>query len=457
MHATQSPLLQAYVRRTPGSARLYEEARRAFPSGVTHDSRYLEPHPLFVERASGSRKWDVDGHEYVDYTGGHGALLLGHNHPAVVEAVQQQVARGSHYGACHELELRWAQMVQRLMPAAECVRFTSSGTEATLLALRLARAYTGRPKIVRFQGHFHGWHDHMAFGVSSHFDGTPTPGVLAEVAKNVVLVPPGDVAATRQALDENRDVAAAIIEPTGASWGQVPVRPDFLHALRELTESRGVLLIFDEVISGFRCAPGGAQEVFGIRPDLITLAKILAGGYPGGAVAGRREILAALDFQAAAAAGREKIAHQGTFNANPVSAAAGIATLNIVAATDACRRANDYAARLREALNRAVQHAAVKWAVYGTFSGFHIFTNPQGLDVSAADIEAGRVDCQVLKAPPRRSLAMKLRIGMLLHGVELFSWLGGPTSAVHTEEDLERTVDAFARTLRVLKEEGEVG
>lgn len=457
MHATQSPLLQAYLRRTPGSARLYEEARRTFPSGVTHDSRYLEPHPLFVERAAGSRKWDVDGHEYVDYTGGHGALLLGHNHPAVVEAVQQQVVRGSHYGACHELELRWGQLVQRLMPAAECVRFTSSGTEATLLALRLARAYTGRPKILRFHGHFHGWNDHMAFGVSSHFDGTPTPGVLAEVARNVVLAPAGDVAATRQALDDHPDLAAAIIEPTGASWGQVPVLPDFLHALRELTESRGVLLIFDEVISGFRCAPGGAQEAFGIRPDLITLAKILAGGYPGGAVAGQREIMAALDFQAAAAAGREKIAHQGTFNANPVSAAAGIATLNIVATTDACQRASDYAARLRAALNRVVREASIAWAVYGSFSGFHIFTNPQGLDISAADIDAGRVDYRVLKVAPRKSLAMKLRVGMLAHGVELFSWLGGPTSAVHTDEDLERTVEAFSRTIALLKHEGEVG
>jgi len=456
VHATQSPLLQAYIGRTPGSVRLYEEARQTFPSGVTHDSRYLEPHPLYIDHASGSRKWDVDGNEYVDYTGGHGALLLGHNHPAVVEAVQRQVVRGSHYGACHELELRWAQWVQRLMPAAEKVRFTSSGTEATLLALRLARAYTGKSKILRFQGHFHGWHDHMAFGVSSHFDGTPTPGVLAEVARQVVLVPAGDVAATRRALEEHPDIAAAIIEPTGASWGQIPVQPNFLHALRELTEARGVLLIFDEVISGFRCAPGGAQEAFGIRPDLITLAKILAGGYPGGAVAGRREILAGLDFQAAAAAGREKIAHQGTFNANPVSAAAGIATLHIVATTDACHRANAYAARLRQALHRVVHDAGTGWVVYGTFSGFHIFTNPQRLDISPAQIEAGEVDYRVLKTPPRKSLAMKLRVGMMLHGVELFSWLGGPTSAVHTEEDLERTVDALRNTIRLLREEGEL-
>ena len=196
MSPTNSPLIDAYRRRTPTSARLYQRAQSVFPSGVTHDGRFLEPYPMYVARAAGSRKWDVDGNEYVDYSGGHGALLLGHNHPTVVEATQRQLPRGTHYGACHELEIRWGELVQQLVPSAELVRFTNSGTEATLLALRLARAFTGRPKILRFAGHFHGWHDHMAFGVGSHFDGTPTPGVLSEVAANVVLAPPGDLEAT---------------------------------------------------------------------------------------------------------------------------------------------------------------------------------------------------------------------------------------------------------------------
>lgn len=454
MNLESSRIVAAYRRRTPNSQRLSERAATLFPSGVTHDGRYLQPYPIYVDRAQGSRKWDVDGHEYVDYSGGHGALLLGHSHPQVVAAVERQLPRGTHYGSCHELEIRWAELVRRLLPSAERVRFTNSGTEATLLAVRLARAATGRGKIVHFAGHFHGWHDHVAFGVSSHFDGTPTPGVLAQVADNVVMAPPGDIAALDKLLDEHRDVAAVLIEPTGASWGQVPILGDFLHALRETTARRGIVLVFDEVVSGFRVSPGGAQGHYGIVPDLTTLAKILAGGLPGGAIVGRADLMEALSFPAPG--GKEKIPHQGTFNANPLSAAAGIATLEIVAAGEVCQRASDYARRLREALNRVLREQQVPWAAYGSFSGFHVFTNPEGLKVTPEEIDAGRYDYRVLKAPPRPGLITKLRLGMLLHGVEIFSWPGGPTSAVHTDDDLERTVAAFDQTLRMLRDEGDV-
>lgn len=456
LNLSDSPIVAEYRRRTPGSAELARQAASVFPGGVTHDGRILEPYPLYVDRAAGSRKWDVDGHEYVDYTGGHGALLLGHNHPRVVEAVHRQLDRGTHFGSCHAAEVRWGEWVERLVPSAQRVRFTSSGTEATMMAMRLARAFTGKPKVLRFLGHFHGWHDHVAFGVGSHFDGTPTPGVLTEVAGNVVLAPPGDLTGTRAVLDQHPDVAAAIIEPTGASWGQVPVLKDFLVGLRELTAQRGVQLIFDEVISGFRCAPGGAQACYNVLPDITTLAKILAGGLPGGAVVGRKDILDALDLQQSAASGREKVPHQGTFNANPLSAVAGATTLEIVGGSDVCQRANDFAARLREALSRVLRDERVPWAVYGSFSGFHIFTNPQKLDVTAADIEAGKYDYRVLKAAVPRSLATKLRLGMMIHGVEIFSWPGGPTSAVHTDDDLRQTADAFRRTLKMLREEGEI-
>lgn len=454
--AALSKIVEAYRRRTPRSAELARRAAQVFPSGITHDSRYLEPYEIFVDRAAGSRKWDVDGNEYVDYSGGHGALLLGHNHPAVVEAVRKQLERGTHFGACHELEVRWAESVQRLMPSAERIRFTNSGTEATLLAMRVARAFTGRPKIMRFLGHFHGWHDHAAFGVGSHWEGTPTPGVLSQVARNVVLAPPGDIAAVRRALDENPDVAAIIIEPTGASWGQIPVLPGFLRGLREMTAHRGVLLIFDEVISGFRCSPGGAQETLGIRPDLTTLAKILAGGLPGGALAGKSEIMDVLDFVATSAAGREKVPHQGTFNANPLSAAAGIATLEIVGTTDACARASRFAAALRDALNQVLDEESVNWCVYGSYSGFHIFTNPENLDITPAEIMSGRYDYRTLKMPMQPAVIQKLRLAMLLGGVEIFSWPGGPTSAVHTEDDLDRTAQAFRAALKLLKDDGAI-
>src|SRR5438128_4469956 len=232
---TNSPIIAAYRAATPRSAAAAEKASRLFPSGVTHDSRYIEPYGLYVTRAQGPRKWDVDGNCYVDYFGGHGALLLGHGHAKVVEAVQRQIERGTHFGASHETEIAWAEWVMKLVPSAERVRFTSSGTEATLMAVRLARAFTGKSKLVRFLTNFHGWHDHMTAGHASHFDGSATAGVIAEIAAHTILLPPGDTAAMRSALAGDDDIAAVIVEPTGASFGMVPLAPEFLAALREAT------------------------------------------------------------------------------------------------------------------------------------------------------------------------------------------------------------------------------
>lgn len=446
-------LVEQYRRRTPGSAALAERAVQSLPSGVTHDSWFLQPYPPFIARAQGSRKWDVDGNEYVDYAGGHGALLLGHGHPAIVAAVQQQVELGTHFGTCHELQVRWAELVKRLIPCAEKVRFTASGTEATMMAVRLARAHTGRPKLLRFKGHFHGWNDHMAFGVTGNFDGTPTPGVLPELTEQVILGDAGDIPGTA-ALLESKDVAAVIVEPTGASWGQVPLAPNFLAGLREQTQKTGTVLIFDEVITGFRCSPGGAQAALGLKPDMTTLAKIIAGGLPGGALCGKREILDGLDFLQPTTPTRTKVPHNGTFNANPLTAAAGIAALTVVAETDACAKANDYATRLRDAIEKLLRDVKSPWVVYGTYSGFHLFTNPERLPITRAEVDACQFDYKLFKSAPK-ALNHKLRVGMLAHGVELFSWPGGPTSSVHTDDDLAKTVEALRRTILALREEGE--
>ena len=281
---SNSAIIAAYRGKTPSSASLAARAADMFPSGITHDGRQLEPYGIYVERAQGPRKWDVDGNEYIDYYGGHGALLLGHNHPDVAAAIHGAMAQGSHFGANHPLEIAWAEAVRRLMPGAERLRFTSSGTEATHLALRLARAHTGRRKIVRLKGHFHGWHDHMAGGVTSQMDGAPAPGVLAAVADKVALLAPGDLDALDQALAADGDIAALIFEPTGAFFGAAPLDPDYLRGARDLCSRHGVVLIFDEVVTGFRVSPGGAQGQYGVTPDLTALAKIPAGGLPGAAL-----------------------------------------------------------------------------------------------------------------------------------------------------------------------------
>ena len=429
--------------KTPRSAELFERASRLFPSGVTHDSRYLTPYPIFVERALGARKWDVDGNEYVDYFGGHGALLLGHSHPEVAEAVAEQVCNGTHFGASHELEVAWAEQVVDMVPAAEKVRFTASGTEASMLGFRLARACTGRNKILRLAEHFHGWHDQVVG------DGVGLPsGVPAGIADTQVVCPANDIDAVSEALAADRDIAAVGLEPTGATFGKIPATRDFLVQLRAVTEQHGVLLIFDEVIAGFRVSRGGAQAYYGITPDMTLLAKILAGGQPGGAVVGRADILDGMSMRPDDPAwnASERVSHAGTYNANPVSAVAGLTTLKIVATTDANARANRTGAAIRDGMDEVVRELGLNWIVYGEFSGFHILPNSDP-DVTADDLYSGKgAPAAIKRSTVPAGMTHLLRTGMIANGVDLLGWPGGMVSAVHTEEDVDRTIAAFRAT-----------
>jgi glutamate-1-semialdehyde 2,1-aminomutase len=447
---TVSPAVQAYVDKTPKSAALYPRARDLFPSGITHDTRYLKPYPLAISHAEGSRKWDIDGNEYVDYFGGHGALLLGHAHPAMVEAVQTQLVKGSHYGASHKLEVEWAELVTQLIPSAEKVRFTGSGTEASLLGLRVARAYTGKPRIVRFVTHFHGWHDGVAFAASAGYDGTLPAGISPEAADGSVLCPPNDLDQLRQILETRDDIAAVVLEPTGASFGRVPTSRGFLAAARELTHEHGALLIFDEVVTGFRCATGGAQGHFGITPDLTFLAKIVAGGLPGGALTGRADIMDAITFSDDPNWNKtSRVPHQGTFNASPVCAAAGIAMLSQVATTDVTERANRTGEALRKAMNDVAKEEDVNWLVYGEFSGFHILPLDEDQSITLEDIYSGKVGPEILKGGTPLARIHEARCGLMAEGVDIIPWPGGVVSAVHTEEDVARTAEAYRGMLRM--------
>jgi glutamate-1-semialdehyde 2,1-aminomutase len=449
-------LTEAYQALTPGSAALAAKARTLMPSGLSHDSRHFDPYPLYVERALGPVKWDVDGNKYVDYFGGHGALILGHNHPTVRAAIHVALEKGTHFGACHELEVRWAELVTQMVPSAERVRFTSSGTEATLLALRLARAYTGRSKLVRFRGHFHGWNDHMTAGHTNHFDGTPTSGVVHSMTDSLLLCDPNDVEGITRLFNDHKDIAAVILEPTGASFGKMPILPSFLQVLRDLTKQAGAVLIFDEVVTGFRVSPGGVQAAVGVTPDMTTLAKILSGGLPGGAVVGRKDILDWLDFKVAKDTGREKIAHPGTFNANPISAAAGIATLEILASTDACARANAFGDEVRAKMNAMLQEEGVKMAAHGTYSGIHIYTNPEGSDIDPTKFDAVSFIPRMINKPRGDGLANMVRMGLLVNGVDVNSGPSGYISAMHGEEEMAITVDALRATVRAMKREGAI-
>ncbi len=446
---TRRSLDQRYEAEFAGSRKLHDQARGLFPDGVTHDLRYLEPFPIYVTRAEGACKWDVDGHPLIDFWCGHGSILLGHSHPAVVAAVQQQMARATHPGACHELEIEWGRWVQRLVPSAERLRFVSSGTEATLMALRLARMHTGKPRFLKFAGHFHGWNDFVIPAADLPYDGSPVPGVPREVAANTVVVPPNDLAAVERALETDPEIGCVILEPTGGHWGAVPIRGDFLKALRALTAKHNRLLIFDEVISGFRVSPGGAQAHYGVTPDLTTLAKILAGGLPGGCVAGRADVLAHLEFRP----GKPKMKHPGTFNANPLSAAAGVATLQLVATGEPCRRATCIGYLMRKKLNGLFLGRGINWVAYGEFSGFKLLPNYRGPRPAGDDfVPYGGAHDQLDGSKDAR-LVQAFRRGMLLHGVDL-PGLSGMTTAAHTEAHVEQAVAAVAGTIDLLRAEG---
>ena len=439
-----------YVSKRPGSQRLYQEALQVFPSGVTHDNRFLQPFPLYCTHATGSRKWDVDGNEYIDFISGHGALLLGHSHPDVIRAVVEQMPRGTHLGAGHEQEIRWGQLVQQLVPSAERLKFTGSGTEATQLAMRLARSFTGKTRIVKFEGHFHGWHDYATAAVDPPYDIPSSSGVPAEILSTMRVLP-SDLAAVGAALDQ-QDVAAVIVEPTGGAWGTLPLDKDFCLALRRLTRENGVLLIFDEVITGFRCSPGGAQVAYGMTgedmPDLTTMAKILAGGLPGGAVAGRTDVMSILDFDGARPGWNRggRIAHPGTFNGNPLSAAAGIACLELVAQGQVHQHVNRLGDTLRAGLNQAAQPFGLEGCAYGTYSMFHI-----SLDRALLSTDGSERSYVKGRAPSDA----KLRRAMLVQGIDLMG-TGGMLSLAHTDADVTRCIEAFANSLTALSQEGTI-
>jgi glutamate-1-semialdehyde 2,1-aminomutase len=443
-------ILEDFSKKFPASLQRYEEAKTIFPSGVTHDSRYLKPFPIYITHAAGAHKWDADGNAFVDYWVGHGALLLGHNHPAVTRAVSEQLSKGTHYGASHELEIAWGRWVQKLIPSAERARFVSSGTEATMMAVRLARAFTGRKTLIRFAGHFHGWHDTASLGYQPPFDAPDSAGIPPETLSNVKVLPPNDLASIEKYLTENADVAAIILEPAGGSNAAIPTRPGFLQALRDLCTSRRIALIFDEVISGFRYSPGGAQAYFGVTPDLTALAKILAGGLPGGAVAGRADILHGLEFTTDAHRNRHaRIYHPGTFNANPLSAAAGAATLEIISTGEAQHQAGELTLDLIQGLNAILRQENVSGCVYGDKAAFHLLIGQKEFHPDDAHIILDKATPERLTAG-MGALTQPVRAALLLEGIDP-SGPSGRLSAAHTEADVERTLEAFEKALGRLK------
>ena len=351
---------------------LYKRARELIPGGVNSPVRYYSPYPLFVASAKGSRFRTVDGEEFLDYCMAYGALLDGHAYEEVVEAVQKALARGSLYGQPTEMEVELASLISSLVPSMEMVRLVNSGTEATMHSLRLARAFTGRQKILKFEGGYHGAHESVLVKAGSGASSLGIPnseGIPNNVAKDTLVAKFNDEEMSDRIIkDHTHELAAVIIEPVMGNMGPILPRPGFLETLRKTTRENGVVLIFDEVITGFRVALGGAQEYFRIRPDMTVLGKILGGGLPLGAFGGRREIMEKL-------APLGGVYQAGTYSGNPVSVAASLATLQSLK-----RRGGQLYPKLeksgeemRRAINDLIRSAKVAAQVNGLSSMFQIF------------------------------------------------------------------------------------
>ena len=343
-------MIQCYGTSRTSSQQWFERSQQSLVEGVNSPSRgaaVFSPGPVFLERGQGSHVWDADGNEYVDFMMSFGALIQGHAHPKLVEVVSQSMAQGSHFAAATSAEVEAAERLRRMVPSAEVVRFANSGSEATMLALRLARAHTGRTKFLKFEGHYHGWYDPYLLNAHSHGPeklGPPenpnrmpdSEGIPASTFDDVVLAPWNDAAALERVMKQHgRELAAVITEPIMANMGCILPREGYLKRLRAITQQYGALLILDEVVTGFRYAPGGCQEYYGITPDISTFGKALGAGFPVGAVAGPRSILDRMRWS------EHMVLHYGTFNGHRLTMKVVAANLDLLSADGAYQKLHD--------------------------------------------------------------------------------------------------------------------
>jgi len=414
------------------SEKLWLEALQYFPGGVNSPVRAFRGvggNPFFTRRAKGSRLWDVDGNEYIDYVCSWGPMILGHAHPKVVRAVQDAARDGTSFGTPNPREVRLARLVCDAFPSIKKIRFVNSGTEATMSAIRLARGFTKRDKILKFEGCYHGHADALLVKAGSGgatFDVPDSAGVPADFARNTLTLPLNDLTA----LDAVnwQEIACIIIEPIPANMGLIPLKPGFLEKLRKLTQDNGALLILDEVISGFRVARGGAQELYGIQADLTTLGKIIGGGLPVGAFGGRADVMDML-------APNGSVYQAGTLSGNPLAMAAGIATLEALLQGDVYRKLDQQTALLCDEWKKIVrgQHARIG-SLFCTF-----FTDREVVDYASAKTSDTKRYGRFFHS-------------MLDHGAYLApsQFEVGFVSLAHTEEDIEQTLRAAAEVVKAL-------
>lgn len=423
-----------YIRTTAGSRALYEQACKVLPGGTTRTTTYFAPYPLYVDRAQGTYIWDVDGTRRIDFIQNYSALILGHSHPRVTEAIAAQLQRGSAVAAANPLEIQLAQELCRRIPSVDMVRFTNSGTEATMFAMRLARTFTGRQKVARFEGGYHGTHDFAEISTKPNLElagpataPRPVPdsaGTPAVALADTIVLPYNDPGSVERILRRHeKDIAAVIVEPVLGAGGVIPAEHEFLKELRAVTRELGIILIFDEVIS-LRIAPGGGQEYYGVMPDLTTMAKIIGGGLPVGAFGGRADLMALLDPRTP-----DSIPHGGTYNGNPLGMTAGLATLKELT-PDVYAELNRKGEWVRGKLREVFDAHDIAAQVTGVGSLFNIhFTS-----VPVRDHRSMRMS--------NPQMLRDLFLALINHGILMAPRAMGSICTPMTQADLQDFVDA---------------
>jgi glutamate-1-semialdehyde 2,1-aminomutase len=416
---------------TEKSSRLYKEAIELMPGGVSSPVRAFKPNPFYVSKAAGSKLFDVDGNEFIDYCLAYGALILGHANPEVKDALKEQLERGWLYGTPIELEVKYAKLIRKFYPSIEMLRFVNTGSEATMSALRLARGFTGKDKIVKIEGSFHGSHDAVLVkaGSGATTFGIPnSAGVPSDFVKNTLQVPFNDTEKLSELLEKNKDVACVIMEPVMGNSALIIPEGDYLKEVRRITKENDVLLIFDEIITGFRLSLGGAQECYGVKPDITTLGKIAGGGFPIGIYGGRKEIMSRVSPSG-------DVYQAGTFSGNPMSLIAGYTTVKILERDRIVERTAEKTKKLccgiRDLLN---DKEGIELGQISSMFCIYFGKTPKNYH------EALRLN---------KEAYMNFFRKLLEHGVFFppSQFESCFMSYAHTEEDIERTIEAFSSAI----------
>lgn len=449
---SKEDIINRYMESTKKSRELYDRAVKVMPGGNTRGVVFFRPYPAYAKRAKGSRIWDLDGNERIDYCFNYGPLILGHNHPEVIRAAKEQLECGTVFGAPTEKEIELAEKITKLVPSAEKVRFTASGTEAVINAFRVARAYTGKDKIAKFEGGFHGTSDaawislhpskDLAGPVSSPNAVPDSDGIPEGVVKDMVIMQFNDTQATEAVIKRYKDeLAAVIIEPIQIAGGGFPAKEEFLKVLREITERYSILLILDEVITGFRLAPAGGEEYFKVKPDMSIFGKIIGGGFPIGAFSGREDVMDMCSFPECSFPEfrKPRVPSSGTWNAYPISLAAGLAQLNELKPKD-YEHINKLGHNLRTGLTKLLSDLNIKGVTVGTGSIFHVFFTEEKEIARYRD---------TLSAEPR--ILRYFDLDLLNRGVYLAPEHACNISVATTDKDIEQTLKAMKQTLIAIK------